>query len=446
MNEYRLIMKGQGDYRRALLYTPYTSELKWEDTGKPLDLSQIGFFYEDKEWGKLHAISPEDPGKKSPNIKTLKIQLGLKCNYACQYCSQAHQPKDLQGNLNDARKFVANLGKWFDGGPEKDGTGVRLEFWGGEPLVYWKQLRYLATVIKSSYPNIYINMVTNGSLLTDEMIDFLDQMEFGVAISHDGPGYAKARGEDPLDDPQKLLMIKKLYNRLMPIGKFSFNCVLTKDTMSYVEIADYIATKMGVPVGEINLSSEENLVPYGDGGMALSPKTEEEHRRFLETVYWEAVRGQTINMQAIKQKCEEFFHSVVFKRPGHAVGQKCGMDDPHTIAVDLLGNVTTCQNMSADTYHKIGHIEEFDKIALNTSWHWTKREECVKCPVVQLCKGSCMFNKGETWKQGCDNAFTYNLAVLGIALYYATRLVLERVEGETLRRPNLPNSMEVIRI
>ena len=63
MNEYRLIMKGQGDYRRALLYTPYTSELKWEDTGKPLDLSQIGFFYEDKEWGKLHAISPEDPGK-----------------------------------------------------------------------------------------------------------------------------------------------------------------------------------------------------------------------------------------------------------------------------------------------------------------------------------------------------------------------------------------------
>ena len=87
--------------------------------------------------------------------------------------------------------------------------------------------------------------------------------------------------------------------------------------------------------------------------------------------------------------------SIQRQRPIEALGQKCGMDQPDAIAVDLRGNVMTCQNTGAKGAHKIGHVADFDAIALDTATHFAFREECMACPVVQLCKGSCMFLEGE---------------------------------------------------
>lgn len=75
------------------------------------------------------------------------------------------------------------------------------------------------------------------------------------------------------------------------------------------------------------------------------------------------------------------------RRPIEALGQKCGMDSPDAIAVDLRGNVMTCQNTGAKDAHKIGHVADFDAIALDTATHFAFRPECISCPVVQLCKG-----------------------------------------------------------
>jgi hypothetical protein len=38
------------------------------------------------------------------------------------------------------------------------------------------------------------------------------------------------------------------------------------------------------------------------------------------------------------------------------------MDSPDAIAVDLRGNVMTCQNTGAKGAHKIGHVADFDAI------------------------------------------------------------------------------------
>lgn len=39
------------------------------------------------------------------------------------------------------------------------------------------------------------------------------------------------------------------------------------------------------------------------------------------------------------------------------------------------------------------------------------------------------------WRRACDNAFTWNLALLSAALWFLTGLRLVRIEGETIRRP-----------
>ena len=48
-----------------------------------------------------------------------------------------------------------------------------------------------------------------------------------------------------------------------------------------------------------------------------------------------------------------------------------------------------------------------DVIALDTATHFAFRQECMSCPVVQLCKGSCMFLEGEFFKQHCSNELAF---------------------------------------
>ena len=90
------------------------------------------------------------------------------------------------------------------------------------------------------------------------------------------------------------------------------------------------------------------------------------------------------------------------------LGQKCRMDNPDAIAMDLRGNVMTCQNTGAKEEYKIGHVTDFDDIALDTATHFAFRTECMACPVVQLCKSSCMFLDGDFFARSCANEFAFN--------------------------------------
>ncbi len=433
--KYKLVMRGADGNRRILHYDPHQSTLVWDDDGTTPNVRHLGWNPEPRTFDAIIPISPDLPGRKA-NITTLKIQLGLKCNYACTGCVQAHQPHDLQGSIDDAERFVETIREWFDGGPKGDGTGVKIEAWGGEPLVYWKVLRLVFGRLRGNYPHAQFSLITNGSLLTDEIIDWLDVNRFYVSVSHDGPAYEKQRPligggkADPLDNPAQKAMILKLYDRLLPLNRFSFNCTITRKAYSYKEIRNYIADKLGVHPDELPLDTEHIMTPYDAGGLLLMPYRDEQMAMF-ETVFWEAVASESMNVRGVHQKIKGFWESIVFQLPAHALGQKCGMDRPDQLAVDLLGNVLTCQNTSADTRHKIGHVSNLEGVRLNTSYHWTKRKECRSCPVVQLCQGSCMFLPEDStlWKEACDAAFSYNLALFAAALYHGTGYLLESITG-----------------
>jgi len=100
------------------------------------------------------------------------------------------------------------------------------------------------------------------------------------------------------------------------------------------------------------------------------------------------------------------------------------MDREDTIAFDQRGNVMTCQNTGAQGVQEIGQVAEFDNIALDTSTHFPFRKECMACPVVQLCKGSCMFLDGEFFKQSCANEFAFNIGIMMAAVWHLTGMVV----------------------
>lgn len=434
---YRLTLAGRDGHRRIAWWRPQESRLSWDD-GTPVDLAAVGQSYASMPVPRAPAfpVSPQTPAGKSRRPRVLKIQLGLKCNYSCQYCSQAHQPHDSQGSLEDVARFLDTLPGWLDGAPQ------RIEFWGGEPFVYWKTLKPLAEGLRARFPAAIFGIVTNGSLLDEEKIDWLDRMGFGIGVSHDGPAM-KYRGPDPLADPQKRAMLKLAFDRLAPKGRLSFNAVLHRRNMSLAAVRAFLAEKLEVPVDSVPMCTEEVMLPYDAGGARLSLRNEDEGRAFMNAVFWEAVRGESMGVSTIRDKISTFFRQIAEARPLDSLGQKCGMDDPGRLAVDLKGNAITCQNMSADTKHRIGHVEAMQEIRLDTAYHWSVRAECQRCPLVALCQGACLFLEDDLWRQGCDNSYWHNLAMFAAALYWLTRLVLVEIEGPA-RRPDLPERVTVI--
>jgi len=142
-----------------------------------------------------------------------------------------------------------------------------------------------------------------------------------------------------------------------------------------------------------------------------------------------------MRFQIVQTKIGDFIQSIATARPASSVGQKCSMDRSDNMAVDLNGNVITCQNVSAISKgpngenHKIGHVSDFDNIAMKTSTHWSQREECPNCPVLQICKGSCMFLDGPLWESGCDNAFSDNIPFFAGAIEVLTGFLPYYIEG-----------------
>ncbi len=417
---FKLLSRREHDgAEAAFLYDNINSRLMTEDGQDVVtrDLSS----------GELVAsqVSKDNPGTKvSPRV--LKISLGLSCNYECEYCNQRFVPRSEETNKGDIDSFLEGLHTWVIEPPE------RIEFWGGEPLVYVKTLRPLAERLRAIYPDALFSIITNGALLNPEINEWLDRMGFSVGISHDAIGQS-VRGPDPLESEESRNGIIDLYERLKPSGRISINSMLHRGNQSRAAIRDFWVSRFGesVSIGEGAL-----IDPYDAGGIASSLTNAEEQIEFRKQSFNELRSGELKEFELVKSKLQGFLYSLRSQRNAYTLGQKCSMDRADNIAVDLRGNVLTCQNVSAASIapngqsNRIGHVSDFAGIKLNTATHWSQRKDCPSCPVLQLCQGSCMFLEGPLWEAGCDNAYSDNVPFFVASVEYLTGFAPYYIEGE----------------
>jgi uncharacterized protein len=407
-----------------LLYRPHTSELT-DESGETLlgDIQPFG--YEDAE-----RVSPNQPGWKSRKVGTLKIQLGLHCNYACSYCNQASYVKDATVTRTaDADEFMAGMSRWLHDAP------ARIEFWGGEPLLYFAKLKRLVPALRDRFPAAVLFIVTNGSLIDEEILTFIEKWDLFVAVSHDGPGQ-HLRGPDPFDDPQAARWLRELWKRRGgdQRKRVIFNVVLTPQNADIGATRAWFEARIG---GDVTLDAEGVVSVYDDSALQGSGRwSEQDYQRLHRSIVNGFLSGKALQYLSIQHKARDFVQALQRQRPAAAVGQKCGMDEPDQLAVDLRGNVMTCQNTGARDKHHLGNVMQMEGVQLNTSTHWSHRENCRHCPVVQLCKGGCMYLDGPHFAQSCENEYRYNLAVLEGLIQRLTGLRLQRITGD-IRRPKL---------
>lgn len=367
-----------------------------DETGERVSLNRFAYPYVDGVPGDngQSAFSPSQPviGKTQPRI--LKIQLGLGCNYACSYCSQGGQKPILTSN-KDAQQFIDQLDSWLHQHPAK------IEFWGGEPILYWQKIEALVPALKARFPDAALSIVTNGSLLTAGKAAWLHRMGFTVAVSHDGPGQS-LRGEDPFNDPAWVAMIRDVFKLFG--NRITFNTVITPLNFDLVQTFLWFEERMGF---EVNVNIEDIVTDYGGAQW-----TDDQLQAMYQSIKANTASGLSLAFPRLRWSAMQLMESLAIGKVLAGSHQVCGMDRRDQLAVDLHGNVLTCQNAGADSGHLIGHVNDLGSVSLNTSQSFANRPDCNNCPVVHLCYGSCMFLDGKDFASSCKASYWYNRAIL----------------------------------
>ena len=129
-----------------------------------------------------------DLKKRDNVIKALCLHVAHTCNLNCEYCFAG------QGKYHgeDAIMSFETGKKALDFLVENSGNRKNLEvdFFGGEPLVNFEVVKqlvsYARSIEKEKNKNFRFTLTTNGVLLDDDVIDFLNKEMNNVVLSLDG--------------------------------------------------------------------------------------------------------------------------------------------------------------------------------------------------------------------------------------------------------------------
>jgi uncharacterized protein len=106
------------------------------------------------------------------------VLLSEQCNLNCGYCGMDKKSRDSI-NVDD---FLTDL----EIHEEESGAGlIQLDFFGGEPLLQFEKIKSIISGIKNT-DKYRFAMPTNGTILTQEIVDYLNEQNVFVSISYDG--------------------------------------------------------------------------------------------------------------------------------------------------------------------------------------------------------------------------------------------------------------------
>lgn len=158
----------------------------------------INYVEELKERGFLksnHSQVSEHPATEcykyfvNNDLGQLTLQVTQKCNLDCSYCVYS-------GNYNNrhhADKWmtfeIAKKAIDYYVAHSSDEEELSLGFYGGEPLLAFDFIKKCVAYAEEAFEGrrVMYSFTTNGTLLTDEKLDFLVRYNFAILISLDGP-------------------------------------------------------------------------------------------------------------------------------------------------------------------------------------------------------------------------------------------------------------------
>lgn len=324
-------------------------------------------------------------------IKSMCLNISHDCNLRCEYCFAA------QGDFGHGRKLMPfGVGKAaidFLIKHSANRHNLELDFFGGEPLmnldVVKKVVEYARSIEKEHNKNFRFTMTTNGILLDDDSIDFINREMSNVVLSLDGRKEVNDRLRPTVNKKGSYDIIVPKYQKLVAErgdkeyyvrGTFTkYNLDFTDDVLHLNELGfDQISVEPVVTDPELPYALTESDLP------AIA----EEYEKLSKILIERKKNGTSFN----------FFHFMIDLDQGPCAikrlrGCSCGNE---YVAVTPEGDIYPCHQFVGMDEWKMGSVLD-DSIDHKMKKMFSKaniysKEECADCWAKFYCSGGCNAN------------------------------------------------------
>ncbi len=347
-----------------------------------------------KQQGKLYSIDDSKKffnKKKEDNIvKALCLHIAHDCNLKCKYCFAE------EGEYHGSRSFMSlEVGKKaIDFLLKNSGNRKNLEvdFFGGEPLMNFDVVKDIVTYAreaeKAYNKNIRFTITTNGVLLDDDKIKYINDNMYNVVLSIDGRKEVNDKMRKTLNDQSSYDIILPKFQKLVnERGDKSYYVrgTFTKENLDFSKDVVHLANQ-----GFKQLSVEPVVAEKG-----LSYTIEEED---LEKIFeeYEILADELIKVKGTKDDYN-FFHFMIDLTGGPCVTKRvvgCGAGSEY-LAVTPDGDLFPCHQFVGEDEYKLGTVNEITNFTMREKFgkcNVFTKEECKKCWAKFYCSGGCMAN------------------------------------------------------
>ncbi len=346
--------------------------------------------------------------RRKPVIKAMCLHVAHDCNLRCEYCFAA------QGNFKGENLLMTyETGKKaLDFLVEHSGSRRNLEvdMFGGEPLMNWdlivKLVEYKKELEKKHDKNIRYTLTTNGMLLSDDKLDFINENFVNVVLSLDG--------RKCVND----------YMRPTAGGKGSYDIIVPKFKKLVEKRGDKSYYLRGTFTNK-NLDFDKDVLHIANEGfseVSVEPVVSEKGDRFeltedmLPEIFeaYDRLVDEMVDRYGTDREFN-FFHYNVDLRQGPCLIKRvsgCGAGCEY-FSVTPTGDIYPCHQFVGNEDFKVGNVYEstYEDILQDKFFdaNVENKEDCKKCWAKYYCSGGChanAFNQNgdiyTPYKLGCE--------------------------------------------
>ncbi|WP_206460328.1 thioether cross-link-forming SCIFF peptide maturase [Anaerovorax sp. IOR16] len=323
-------------------------------------------------------------------IKAMCLHVAHDCNLRCKYCfadKGAYVGERALMSLETGKKAIDFL--LNQSGSRRN---LELDFFGGEPLMNFdvvKELvRYGREAEKPLNKNIRFTITTNGVLLDEAKMDFINKEMSNVILSVDGRKEVNDEMRQTINGQGSYDVIMDNYLRFVEKreGLYYVRGTFTAKNLDFAEDVKHL-----VDLGFKNVSVEP-VVTDPSLDYAL-------HDSDAETIKAEYDRLTELFLEYEKQGKEfSFFHFNLDLNQGPCVYKRvagCGAGTEY-VAVSPEGDVYPCHQFVGNEEFKLGNVSDsvfenklFDRF---NKAHIYNKEACQECWAKFYCSGGCHAN------------------------------------------------------